>query len=106
MRTTIKNEIRKPAALSSSESTYLCFPKFRSAIRHGQIDAQVARRLFRHHYTRLSDICTREGCSMARARTIHATLESDVNLALLKSGQQGLLKTYQSVEDLIKDLQS
>jgi len=106
MRTTIKNEKRQTTTVSDLESTYLCFPKFRSAIRHGRIDAQVARRLFRHHYARLSDICTREGCSMARARTIHATLESDVNLALVKSGQQGLLKTYKSVEDLIKDLQS
>ena len=90
----------------SLELACLDFAKFRSAIRYGRIDAVLARRLYRRHYSRLSDICKRECCSLARARTINAMLEADVNSALVSAGQPGILKAYQSVDDLLKDLQS
>ena len=97
-----KNE---SAVARISEATCLSFARFRSAIRQGRIDALFARRIFRRHYTRLKDICVREGCSLARARTINAMLEADVNSALVSAGQSGILKAYQSVDDLLRDLQ-
>ena len=82
------------------------FADFRKAIRTGEIDPLAAKRIFRECYTRLHDICARENCSLNRARTINATLECDVNAALLCAGKPGILKAYASVDDLIKELES
>ena len=97
---------RLNANADASAEACLSFAQFRMALRKNRIDALAARRLFRRHYSKLGDICRREGCSLQRARTINAVLESDVNAALLKAGRPGILKTYQSVEDLLKELQS
>lgn len=84
----------------------LRFADFRQAIRSGSIDALVAKRIFRKCYMRLHDICERENCSLNHARTINATLEGDVNAALLRAGKPGILKAYASVDDLIRELES
>ena len=97
---------RLNANADASAVPCLSFAQFRMALRKNRIDAVAARRLFRRHYSKLGDICRREGCSLQRARTINAILEGDVNAALLKAGRPGILKTYQSVEDLLKELQS
>lgn len=97
---------RLNANADASAETCLSFAQFRTALRKNRIDAVAARRLFRRHYSKLGDICQREGCSLQRARTINAVLEGEVNAALLKAGRPGILKVYQSVEELLKELQS
>ena len=104
---TLTEKRKQHAAIADASATAcLSFAKFRMALRKNRIDATSARRLFRRHYSKLGDICKREGCTLQRARTINAILESEVNAALLKDGQPGILKTYRSVEELLKELQS
>ena len=105
-RTAARRAGASPACALCTKLTCLSFADFRKAIRAGAIDALTAKRIFRHHFTRLRDICKRENCSLNRARTINAALECDVNAALLCAGKPGILKAYASVEDLIKELES
>ena len=79
---------------------------FREAVRKDAIDPRQARSIFRKNYTKLADICEREGCSMNRARTINAFLEAAVDAALRRAKLPGILKTYDSVEALLEDLAS
>lgn len=83
---------RLNANADASAEPCLSFAQFRMALRKNRIDAVAARRLFRRHYSKLGDICRREGCSLQRARTINAILKGDVNAALLKAGRPGILK--------------
>ena len=82
----------------------LRFSAFHKAIRTDKICARVAKSLFRRNYSRIADICDRESCSANRARTIQATLESDVDAALRRAGLPGILKGFNSVDELLKDL--
>ena len=83
----------------------LRFTALREAIRKGAISAQNARRIFRKNFTKLNEICRREGCSIEKARTISAALEGEVNAALLRAGKP-VRDAYCSVADLLKDLKS
>ena len=89
---TTRCQDRLNANADASAEPCLSFAQFRMALRKNRIDALVARRVFRRHYSKLGDICRREGCSLQRARTINAILEGDVNAALLKAGRPGILK--------------
>ena len=90
----------------SAARTAFCFADFRQAIRRGSIDATTARRIFRAHFTRLGEICKRENCSLEKARTINAALECDIDAALRREGKRGLLRAYDSVDELLKELKA
>ena len=79
---------------------------FRKAVRCDAIYAKTARRLFRKNFSKLGEICRREGCSLEKARTINAALEGEVAAALLRAGLPVKGKAYNSVDLLLKDLKS
>ena len=79
---------------------------FRKAVRSDAICAKTARHLFRTNFSKLGDICRREGCSIEKARTINAALEGEVTAALLRAGLPMRGKAYNSVDLLLKDLKS
>lgn len=106
MKTKTNSSTRVSAGGRRDVTHHLRFTEFRRAIRSDSIDALVAKRLFRRHYSVLRDICERECCSIAKARTINACLEGDVDAALRRAGQPGLLKSYDSVKALLEDLEA